>query len=89
MVYTVSITSQGQISIPAAIRTKLGLNKYKKALIIEDGSGGVNVKPIRDFMELKGSLKTNKRPLTSEEIHELFAEEVAREYSSKLNDSKK
>ena len=38
MTYTVSITSQGQISIPADIRRALNLGKNKKA--VEDYKGG-------------------------------------------------
>ena len=36
MTYTVSITSQGQISIPAKLRKRLNLNKNKKALVSEE-----------------------------------------------------
>ena len=80
--YTVSITSQGQISIPAKIRRELGLDKSQKAVVsVEEGK--MVVKPIRDFFELKGSLKTNKRPITSQEIHERFAEYIARKVVSK------
>lgn len=55
MIYTVSITSQGQISIPAPLRRKLGLDKNKKALIREE-NGELVVKPVKDFSELGGSL---------------------------------
>ena len=55
MTYTVSITSQGQISIPAPLRRKLGLDKNKKALVREE-NGELVVKPVKDFMELAGSL---------------------------------
>lgn len=56
MVYTVSITSQGQISIPAKFRRELGLNNGKKALISRDGERLV-VEPIQDLFSLKGVLK--------------------------------
>ena len=56
MVYTVSITSQGQISIPAKFRKELGLEERKKALIKRVGDKLV-VEPIEDFLQLKGSLK--------------------------------
>ena len=35
--YTVSITSQGQISIPAKIRKELGFHKHKKAIVTIEG----------------------------------------------------
>lgn len=71
MTYTVSITSQGQISIPAKIRRELGLFKKKKALVsVEDGK--MVVKPVKDLLEMGGSLKTNKKPLSNKELHEIF-----------------
>lgn len=54
----VSITSQGQISIPAAIRRKLGLDKLKKAVVTEK-DGILRIEPVKDLLDLKGSLKTN------------------------------
>jgi len=76
--YTVSITSQGQISIPAPIRKSLGLSKYKKANVSVE-KNNIVISPIKDFFELRGSFKTNKKPLSSEKLHELFAKEMAKE----------
>ena len=56
MNYLVSITSQGQISIPAPIRKSLGLNKKGKAYVRLEGEKAV-IEPVVDFMELKGVLK--------------------------------
>ena len=55
MVYIVSITSQGQISIPAKIRRELGLNRSKKALVKREGNKMV-IEPVSDFLNLAGSL---------------------------------
>lgn len=55
MTHIVSITSQGQISIPAKIRRELGLEKHKKALVQREGKRIV-IEPVRDFLELAGSL---------------------------------
>ncbi|MFC1600487.1 AbrB/MazE/SpoVT family DNA-binding domain-containing protein [Patescibacteria group bacterium] len=74
--YTVSITSQGQISIPAKLRRELGLKGVKKANISKRGDSLV-VKPVKDFLDLAGSFKTNKKPLTSKQLHDLFAKEIA------------
>lgn len=78
MSYTVSITSQGQISIPAQIRKQLGLSKNSKAIVSVKG-GEMFVKPVKDFLALKGSIKTKKKPLTNAEMHNLFAKELAKE----------
>ena len=56
MNYLVSITSQGQISIPAKIRRKLGLYEFDKAYVKEEG-GRVIVEPVADLLKLKGILK--------------------------------
>lgn len=55
MAHIVSITSQGQISIPAKLRKEIGLEKHKKALVRREGKR-IIVEPIKDFLELGGSL---------------------------------
>lgn len=83
MTYTVSITSQGQISIPAKIRQELGLSKRKKALVsIENGKMVVEL--VKDFLELGGSLKTDKKPLSNKELDEVVGKAVAEEYANKI-----
>lgn len=79
MTYAVSITSQGQISIPAEIRRKLGLGKSKtrRALVSEEG-GKIIIEPVKDLLELKGSLKTNIKT-TSQQIREAFERYLAEE----------
>lgn len=80
MTYTVSITSQGQISIPAKMRRELGLAKKKKALVSMQ-NGKMIIEPVKDFLELAGSLKTKKKPLSNQELHERFASYIAEEYA--------
>ena len=75
MIYTASITSQGQISIPAPLRRKLGLEKSGKALITEQ-NGKVLIEPVPDLLSLKGSLKTNIKA-TPREIREAFGRYLA------------
>ncbi len=80
--YTVTITSQGQISIPAKIRRDLGLNKSAKALVKIEGNKIV-VEPVRDLLELKGSLKT-KIKATPKQVREAFENYLAREVVKSL-----
>lgn len=54
MTYTVSITSQGQISIPAKIRRQLKLDKTMRA-IVSSQDGKVIIEPVKDILELAGS----------------------------------
>jgi len=78
MTYTVSITSQGQINIPVKIRRELGLSKNSKATV-SVRNGEMLIRPVKDFLELRGSLKTDKKSLSNEELHELFAQEMGKE----------
>lgn len=77
MIYTVSITSQGQISIPAKLRRQLGLENGKKALISVEEEKLI-VEPIEDFSALKGVFKTNKK-IPFKKIHEAFGDYLAKE----------
>lgn len=58
--YTVSITSQGQMTIPVDIRRALGLEKAGKAVVHADG-GKMVVEPEPDVLDLYGVFKTKKR----------------------------
>ncbi len=80
MAYTVSITSQGQISIPAPLRKKMGLNKSGSALVTEK-EGKLVIEPIKDLVELRGSLKTDKSA-ASPQIRQAFEEYTAQKRSS-------
>lgn len=82
MTYTVSITSQGQISIPAKLRRELDLDKTRRAIISQE-DGKIILKPVKDFLDLGGSLKTNKKPLSNKQLHEFVAQVMADEYAKK------
>lgn len=56
MAQIVSITSQGQISIPAKIRRELGLDEYRKAVVRRNG-GQIVIEPVEDILKLGGSLQ--------------------------------
>ena len=83
MAYTVSITSQGQISIPARFRREMGLYKGGKVLLSKE-SGKLILEPVADFLSLRGSLKSNKKPLSNRELDEFVARVVTEEYAQKL-----
>jgi len=87
MTFTVSITSQGQVSIPARIRKELGLSKKKKAFIsIENGR--MVIEPVKDFLELAGTLKTNKKPLSNQDLDDLVGKAIAQDYAQKQKKNK-
>lgn len=55
--YVVSITSQGQLTIPSAIRKSLGIKSQTKAVVAVKGKQLV-VTPKDDFWSLGGSLRS-------------------------------
>lgn len=75
MVYMVTITSQGQISIPAPIRRKLRLSEHRRAIVTEK-DWKVVVEPVVDLLSLKGSLKTTKKA-TPLQIRKAFEKYLA------------
>ncbi len=83
MTYTVTVTSQGQISLPAKVRRSLGFTKTNKAILTVQ-SGKVTIEPVKDFLELGGSLKTSKKPLSNKELHDFVAQSIAKDYAKKI-----
>lgn len=73
MTYTVAITKQGQISIPAALRDLLGFSQ-PGAAVIRVEKKGLFIEPAKDLMSLSGTLHDHvKLPkgyekLTTQEI---------------------
>ncbi|OGK37771.1 hypothetical protein A3F03_01645 [Candidatus Roizmanbacteria bacterium RIFCSPHIGHO2_12_FULL_41_11] len=82
MTYTVSITSQGQLSIPVSIRRILDLDKTKKALLSLE-KGRVIIEPVKDLLELGGSLKTTKKALSNQQLHEFVEQSATDEFRKK------
>lgn len=71
MIQTVSLTSQGQISIPAKMLAKYGKNRPTK-VVVKAVENGWLVEPVPDILSLGGALhKYALRGKTLEEILEL------------------
>lgn len=66
MQHIVSITSQGQLTIPKAFLTELGIFQSTKAIIQKKGDTFL-VRPKKDFWSLEGALKS-KVQLTDAEL---------------------
>ena len=75
MNYIVSITSQGQLTVPAQVRRELGLDKKKRA-IVSVKKGKMEVSSVKDFLALGGSLKTTRKA-SIKEIREAFEKDLA------------
>lgn len=82
MTYLVTVTSQGQISIPAKLRRSLRLDRARVA--ISEEKGKLILEAVPDLLSLGGSLKTNKKPLSNKQLHELFAKAMAEDYARSI-----
>ncbi len=60
MVHLISITSQGQISIPAVMRRDMQLDMYKKVFIRRIGKQ-IIIEPVENILSLAGSLHAYAR----------------------------
>lgn len=58
MAEMVTITEQGQLTIPRFVRDQFGITKTTKAMI-HVRNGQIIVEPKRDFWSVFGSLKSN------------------------------
>lgn len=77
MTYTVSITSQGQISIPARFRRELGLENTKKAVVSKEGNKLI-IEAADDLLSLGGVFATKKK-IPFKKIRQGFEEYLAKE----------
>ncbi len=67
-----AITSKSQITLPKAIRDKLGVNPGDRVAFREDAEGRIVVEAETvDVMSLCGVLKPRKRGLTVEAMNEI------------------
>lgn len=60
MLHYVTITSQGQITIPSKLRQKLNLRKNSLALVQEKDKKLI-IEPVPDILELRGIFKSKKK----------------------------
>lgn len=72
----VSITQQGQFTIPKAHRKQLNIKKKSKAVVEQKGNSLI-VTPIEDFFALRGSIKPIARPENFKKMHKAFIKHLA------------
>jgi antitoxin PrlF len=81
-----TITSKGQVTIPAEVRKHLGLNKREKIAFVIDEEGDVHLKTPHypTVASLRGAAGSLPHPLSWEDIERVVAEERAEEGHRKL-----
>ncbi len=70
------VSVRGQVAVPKAIREKLHI-KEGDVLIFEEREGMINIRRIKNFFDLEGTLPPVK--LSIEEMREKAMEEMAKE----------
>ena len=66
---TATVTSKGQITIPADVRRRLGLEAGDRVEFVE-ADGGFAIKPANDDVRaLKGLLRKPARPVTIDDMN--------------------
>ena len=76
MTFFVTVTSQGQISIPAVVRRKLGFDKSGKVMIQVFGDR-IELTPAGDVKSLRGVFR-NEKKITFKTIRKSFEQDLAR-----------
>lgn len=70
-----TLTSKGQVTIPSAVRTALGLEAGDRISFVDTERGYLIVPATRDLRALRGMFKGRRRtPATIEEMKEAIAE---------------
>ena len=68
---TAVLTSKGQVTIPLAVREKLGLDTGDRVEFVDLGNGQFGLMPApEDITALKGSLRKPRSPVTIEAMNE-------------------
>ncbi|MFB6181592.1 MAG: AbrB/MazE/SpoVT family DNA-binding domain-containing protein [Candidatus Magasanikbacteria bacterium] len=81
------ITTKGQVTIPAPIREKLGLNAQDK-IVFELVNGDLKLKPVtkKDFMDLAGSVEHKDEEIDFDELREKMEKDKAKEIIKEGNE---
>jgi AbrB family looped-hinge helix DNA binding protein len=72
-----TITSKGQVTIPAAVRRRLGVGEHDKIVFVIDDDGGVrlSVPEYPTIESLRGVAGSLAQPLSWQEIKEIARED--------------
>jgi AbrB family looped-hinge helix DNA binding protein len=76
---TATVTSKGQITIPAAVRHSLGLEAGSRVEFVETEKGKFSIIPATSPVQtLKGMLRKPASPVTIEQMNEAIAVQGAK-----------
>lgn len=75
---TATMTSKGQVTIPAEVRQRMGLASGDRIEFVELGAGEFAIKPaIDDVRSLKGVLRKPQRPVSVDDMNTAIRKRAA------------
>ena len=75
---TATMTSKGQVTIPAEVRQRMGLGSGDRIEFVEIGTGEFAIKPaIDDVRSLKGALRKPQRPVSVDDMNTAIRKRAA------------
>jgi len=75
---TATMTSKGQVTIPAEVRQRMGLGAGDRVEFVELDTGGFAIKPaIDDVRSLKGLLRKPGQPVSVDDMNAAIRQRVA------------
>lgn len=78
---TATMTSKGQVTIPAEVRQRLGLGTGDRIEFVELEAGGFAIKPaIDDVRSLKGLLAKPDKPVSVADMNVAIRQRAAKGY---------
>ncbi len=78
---TITMTSKGQVTLPAATRAKLRLVAGTKLLVTENDRGEIVLRPkTGDIRDLKGIVKYSGPPVSIDDMKKAIGDAVAEDY---------
>ena len=83
MQYTTTLTQRGQARIPVPIRQTLGI-KSTCNITFELSGEKATISPVKDFLSLKGSLKSDKK-FDIEAMDKAVERQIINEYVKKAS----
>ena len=81
-----TITSKGQVTIPAEVRNYLGIKTNDRIAFVIDSEGGVRIRVPHypDIASLRGAAGSLKKPLSWQEMQEIaYEDRLKAKYESK------
>lgn len=74
---TATLTSKGQVTIPAEVRRRLGLGRHDKVVFVLEDDGQIYLKAPRfpSVSSLRGAAGTLPQPMSWDRVQEIAAED--------------